>query len=144
MSSSVPTLSLTDFTGSDPARRAAFCEQLLAGLKRYGFIILVDHAIAPAALEHAYALSARFFALPDAVKREYAKGPRGYTPFRTETAVGQKAADLKEFWQIGPERDGEAPRGLTEPPNVWPPEPADFRSSLLSLYRGLQETGRLL
>lgn len=144
MSSSVPTLSLTDFTGSDPARRAAFSARLFAGLQRYGFIILVDHTVAPAAIEHAYELSARFFALPEATKRQYAQGPRGYTPFRTETAVGQQAADLKEFWQIGPERGDGRPRGPTEPLNVWPAEPAEFRSSFLSLYRGLQETGRLL
>jgi hypothetical protein len=58
--------------------------------------------------------------------------------------VGQKAADLKEFWQIGPERAGEQVQGATEPANVWPHEPAEFRSSFLQLYRGLQETGRLL
>lgn len=144
MSSGVPTLSLHDFTGNDPARRAAFSARLFEGLKRYGFIILVDHAVSPAAISHAYDLSARFFALPESVKRQYAKGPRGYTPFRTETAVGQKAADLKEFWQIGPERAGEQVQGATEPANVWPHEPAEFRSSFLQLYRGLQETGRLL
>lgn len=144
MSSGVPTLSLSDFTGSDPSRRAAFSMRLFEGLKRYGFIILVDHTVTPAAIAKAYELSARFFGLPDGVKRQYAHGPRGYTPFRTEKAVGQKAADLKEFWQIGPEREGEPPRGPTEPPNVWPPEPAGFRDTLLPLYRGLQETGRLL
>lgn len=144
MNNGVPTLSLADFTGSDPARRAAFSSRLFEGLKRYGFIILVDHTVSPAAIEHAYDLSARFFALPDTVKRQHAQGPRGYTPFRTEKAVGQNAADLKEFWQIGPEREGEPPRGPTEPPNVWPQQPVDFRTSFLALYRGLQETGRLL
>jgi len=144
MGAAVPTLSLADFTSGDPARRVEFSARLFEGLKRYGFIILVDHAVSPASIEHAYDLSARFFALPDAVKRTYAHGPRGYTPFRTEKAIGHKAADLKEFWQIGPEREGEPPRGPTEPPNVWPDEPAGFRDSFLALYRGLQETGRLL
>jgi len=144
MSSGVPTLSLSDYTGSDPVLRAAFSAQLFEGLKRYGFIILIDHAVTPAAIEHAYDLSSRLFALPDAVKRQYAQGPRGYTPFRTEKALGQQAADLKEFWQIGPEREGKEARGPTEPPNVWPVEPAGFRSDLLALYRELQETGRLL
>ncbi len=100
----VPTLSLADFTGSDPARRDAFCTQLYAGLARYGFIILVDHGVSSQLLARAYSLSAQFFALPEEVKETHVRGPRGYTPLRTETAIGYAAADLKEFWQIGPER----------------------------------------
>jgi isopenicillin N synthase-like dioxygenase len=92
----------------------------------------------------AYEVSAVFFAQPEAVKQEHVQGPRGYTPFRTEKALGHAAADLKEFWQIGPERPAGASRGPTEPPNVWPAAPAHFRATFVALYRGLQETGRHL
>jgi len=144
MNDGVPTLRLTDFTGADPVRRAAFSAQLFAGLTRYGFFILTDHAVAPSLISRAYALSAQFFAQPEAQKRRYVHGPRGYTPFRTETAIGHRAADLKEFWQIGPERAHPVAHSATEPPNVWPERPAGFRDTLLELYHGLQETGRLL
>lgn len=140
----VPTLSLRDFTGSDPSRRDAFCAQLYAGLTRYGFIILVDHGVSTDLLARAYALSVQYFAQPEATKLEQARGPRGYTPFRTETAIGHAAADLKEFWQIGPERARGQSRGPTEPPNVWPAAPDGFRDTFLVLYRSLQETGALL
>lgn len=140
----VPTLSLGDFTGSDPSRRDAFCTQLYAGLTRYGFIILVDHGVSSELLARAYALSERFFALPEAQKRVHARGPRGYTPFRAETALGHAAADLKEFWQIGPERLPRASRDPTEPPNVWPDAPTGFRDTFLALYQRLQQTGSLL
>jgi isopenicillin N synthase-like dioxygenase len=144
MASGVPTLSLADFTLGDAGRRAGFSARLYEGLTRYGFIILVDHGVPVATLDAAYELATRFFAQDEATKLRYANGPRGYTPFRTEKAVGHQAADLKEFWQIGPERgDGEA-RGATEPPNVWPDAPAGFGRTFLGLYGGLQETGRLL
>lgn len=144
MGTGVPTLSLADHSGSDSGKRSAFAARLFEGLRRYGFIVLVDHAVTETLIAHAYDLSARFFALDEATKRRYSRGPRGYTPFRTEKAVGHGAADLKEFWQIGPERGDGLPRGPTEPPNVWPAEPAGFRDTFLALYRGLQETGRLL
>ncbi|MET0281097.1 MAG: 2-oxoglutarate and iron-dependent oxygenase domain-containing protein [Steroidobacteraceae bacterium] len=140
----VPTLSLADYTGKDPSRRDAFCTQLYAGLTRYGFVILVDHGVSQDLLARAYELSAGFFAQPEAVKRDYVRGPRGYTPFRTEKALGHAAADLKEFWQIGPERPAGTSRGPTEPPNVWPAAPAQFRETCLALYRCLQQTGRQL
>lgn len=144
MDSGVPTLSLADFIVGDAVRRERFCARLYEGLTRYGFIILVDHGVTHAVLQRAYALSAQFFAQDEATKLRYARGPRGYTPFRQEKAVGHGAADLKEFWQIGPEREGAPPRGPTEPPNVWPDAPAGFRDTFIALYRGLQETGRQL
>jgi isopenicillin N synthase-like dioxygenase len=144
MSGGVPTLALADFLGGESAKRDAFCTRLYEGLTRYGFIILVDHGVPTQLLASAYELSARFFAQDESTKRRYAQGPRGYTPFRTEKAVGHKAADLKEFWQIGPERAGPTARGPTEPPNVWPDAPEGFRDTFLTLYRALQETGRLL
>lgn len=144
MDEGVPTLSLAEFLAPERARRDAFCASLFEGLRRYGFIVLVDHAVPASLLAEAYALSARFFAQDTATKLAYAHGPRGYSPFRNERALGHAAADLKEFWQIGPEREGEAPRGPTEPPNVWPDVPAGFRPTFLALYRALQETGRLL
>jgi isopenicillin N synthase-like dioxygenase len=140
----VPTLSLAEFTGSDPSRRDAFCARLYAGLTRYGFIILVDHGVSSELLARAYALSAQYFAQPVPTKLEHAHGPRGYTPFRTETAIGHAAADLKELWQIGPERASGQFRGPTEPPNVWPASPPGFRDTFLALYRSLQQTGALL
>ena len=140
----VPTLSLTQFTRGDAAARAAFSDALFAGLTRYGFFILDDHNVDTALLDDAYRLSAEFFALPDAEKRAYANGLRGYTPFGVEHAKGRTIADLKEFWQLGRESyDPDAPDGDFAP-NVWPLKPAGFDVTFKRLFAALDETGRIL
>jgi len=140
----VPELSLQDFTSADPARRAAFADMLMRGLQDYGFFILKDHGVPTELLGRAYALAEAVFALPDATKRRYAAGLRGYTPFGTEHAKDSRHPDLKEFWQIGrePPRDVEIDEDL--PPNVWPAELPDFRSAFLTLFDALDATGRTL
>ena len=140
----VPTLSLTDFTSGDAARRAAFADARFAGLTRYGFFILSDHIVPTDLLDEAYALAAQFFALDEAEKRRFAAGLRGYTPFGTEHAKGRTVADLKEFWQLGRESyDPDAPDGDFAP-NVWPDRPARFAPVFKQLFTALDETGRIL
>lgn len=144
--SGVPTLSLADYTDGDAKARAAFSQALMDSLQRYGFFILKDHPVSVPLLEKAYDLSAAFFAQPEAVKRKYIGGQRGYTPFGIEHAKNNKAADLKEFWQIGPERAAAAGSayGDIAPPNVWPDEPAGFRDTFTKLFAGLQHTGEIV
>ena len=89
-------------------------------------------------------VSARVFALPEAVKRAYVSGQggqRGYVPFGVETAKGAAAHDLKEFWHIGrdlPEGHDHAPYMA---PNVWPAEVARFRDSQTWLFQALDRRG---
>jgi isopenicillin N synthase-like dioxygenase len=145
MAARVPELSLADYLHGDPPVREAFSNALMLGLQRYGFIVLRDHRVASTLIDAAYALTARFFAQPEAVKRCYIAGARGYAPFRTEHARHQTVPDLKEFWQIGPEpSDRGAGRGETEPPNIWPQSPAGFKETFLALFDALQETGRVM
>lgn len=140
---SVPTLSLKAFTAGSPADRAAFSDALMAGLQQYGFIILADHGVSEELLEHAYEHSAEVFALPYAVKRHYAAGMRGYTPFGVEHARDSHLPDLKEFWQIGREpAPGLPPDDF--PPNVWPAEFPAFEKTFSALFSALDETGRVL
>ncbi|HEY9235156.1 MAG TPA: 2-oxoglutarate and iron-dependent oxygenase domain-containing protein [Phenylobacterium sp.] len=140
---SVPTLSLRTFAAGDAAARARFSDDLMRGLQDYGFIILADHGVPEDLLGAAYAQSAEVFALPEAVKRRYAAGMRGYTPFGTEHAKDSTLPDLKEFWQIG--RDA-APGLPAEdfPPNVWPAEAPAFQATFSALFDALDRTGRIL
>ena len=140
---SVPTLSLKDFTEGSPDERAAFSDALMAGLQQYGFIILADHGVSEELLEHAYEHSAEVFALPYAVKRHYAAGMRGYTPFGVEHARDSHLPDLKEFWQIGREPAPGLPAD-DFPPNVWPAEFPAFEKTFSALFAALDETGRVL
>jgi isopenicillin N synthase-like dioxygenase len=142
----VPTLSLADYTDGDAKSREAFSRDLMHGLQRYGFFILKDHPVSVDLLNKAYDLSAAFFAQPEAVKRKYIAGQRGYTPFGVEHAKNNKAADLKEFWQIGPERPEAVgvQYGDIAPPNVWPDKPAGFRETFTKVFDGLQRTGEII
>jgi len=140
----VPELSLAAYQRGEPGAREALSSALMQGLQRYGFIILRDHPVPAALLDAAYDLSVAFFAQTEAVKRNYACGPRGYVPFRTERAKDHAVPDLKEFWQIGPEILAAAENDPTIAPNVWPDSPPRFRETFLALYAALEHTGRLL
>jgi isopenicillin N synthase-like dioxygenase len=144
MQQRVPELSLADYTHGEAAQRETFRTELVRGLKRYGFVTLRDHPVSMQLLDTAYRLSTALFALPEETKQRYVGGPRGYVPFRTERAKNRSVPDLKEFWQIGPERADDESRGPTEPPNLWPAEPAEFKQTFLALFNALQDTGRIV
>ena len=147
MTRRVPTLSHRDFTNGDAAARAAYAQALSRALKDYGFVILKDHGVPTHLLDRAYGLAETLFALPEATKRTWAEGMRGYTPFGTEHAKDSRHPDLKEFWQIGRERTpGDGLPDEDFPANVWPAEAETgldgFRDTFLALYDGLDRTGR--
>lgn len=140
----VPTLSLAAFADGSPADRTAFEAALLAGLKRFGFIILTDHGVPIPLIEQAYALAAELFAWDAATKQRYAMGMRGYTPFGTEHARNSNLPDLKEFWQIGREAPPADAPDRDFPPNVWPESLPAFQSTFVDLFAALDAAGRAL
>jgi isopenicillin N synthase-like dioxygenase len=144
MTDQVSELSLRAYTTGSPAERAAFSDAFMAGLQRHGFIVLKDHGVDVGLLRRAYALAQQTFALPEATKRQYVAGMRGYTPFGVEHAKDTRIADLKEFWQIGhePAADGADPQPF--PTNVWPEEVPDFQPTFQTLFDRLNDTGVVL
>jgi isopenicillin N synthase-like dioxygenase len=142
MTRHAPELSLKDYTAGDTAARAAFSDAFMDGLQSYGFIILKDHGISTDLLARAYGLAQQVFGLPEAAKKQYAAGLRGYTPFGVEHAKDSGHPDLKEFWQIGHDPSPQAPEPF--PPNVWPAETPDFQPTFTALFDALNETGIVL
>jgi isopenicillin N synthase-like dioxygenase len=144
MTDKVAELSLKAYAEGSAAERAAFSRAFMAGLKRHGFVILKDHGVGVNLLRRTYALAREVFDLPGEIKRRYAAGMRGYTPFGVEHAKYTQVADLKEFWQIGhePALDGSDPQPF--PPNVWPAEVPEFRPVFQALFNELNETGVVL
>lgn len=122
----IPTVSLR---GNDVAPAVG------AALREVGFLNLVDHGVTDELIAGAYAAAQDFFARPEAEKRRFtvagALGQRGYTATGGEKAAGAAAADLKEFYQIGPP-EPDAPGG----PNVWPDDA--FRDAVEPLYAALR------
>lgn len=111
-----------------------------------GFAIVSDHGIEADLIARAEAASRAFFALPDEAKRRYhlpgGGGARGYTPFRTEVAVGYDKQDLKEFWHIGRSLPAGNPLEATMPANVWPDEIEGFRETFEALFLAFERAGQ--
>ncbi|WP_114228323.1 MULTISPECIES: isopenicillin N synthase family dioxygenase [Sphingomonas] len=124
--------------------RDAFAQALGRSFEEYGFAVLADHGIPDELIHRAEEKAKAFFALPEDVKRKYKLshgGARGYTPFGIETAKGQTAHDLKEFWHVGRElAQGHQFREVMDD-NVWPSEVPGFKETFLELYDTFDRTG---
>ena len=145
-SSAIPTLDIGRFSDASSQRaRDAFVAELGAAYRQWGFAGIRGHAIDPSLIAEAYAVFARFFALPEEVKRRYhvpgGGGARGYTPFGVETAKGARYSDLKEFWHIGREIPRDSQYAADMPPNLWPAEVPEFREIGYALYTALDALG---
>ncbi len=123
----------------------SFAQKIGASFAHFGFAIVSDHGIDQALLADAYDKARALFALPDDAKRAYhaqgSGGARGYTPFGAESAKGEKAADLKEFWHIG--RDLPVDHAFTRymPPNIWPDEIAGFAATYQQIFAQFDAVG---
>lgn len=144
----VPELSLRAYTDGTDAERGRFISSLWEGFCEYGFVVLRDHPIAVDLLHKAYSLSEQLFGLNEATKLQYVSpaggGQRGYTPFGQEHAKNSKLPDLKEFWHVG--RDLAPSHRLKKffPDNIWPAEIAEFQTIFKSMFRALDDTGRIM
>ena len=144
----VPELSLRAYTHGTVAEKSQFIDQLFDGLKQYGFIILKDHPIELPLLRKAYELSERLFSLSVEFKESYISerggGVRGYTPFGREHAKNSMYPDLKEFWHVGRELAADHPLKKYFADNIWPKEIEEFESVFKSMFRALDDTGRIM
>ncbi|HEY0309695.1 MAG TPA: 2-oxoglutarate and iron-dependent oxygenase domain-containing protein [Luteimonas sp.] len=146
MSATIPTFDIRRFT--DPASdadRDAFVAELGAAYREWGFAGIRGHGIPQSLIGQAYDVFERFFALPDATKRQYhvpgGGGARGYTPFMVETAKDSRYPDLKEFWHVGREIPRDSRHAADMPPNLWPAEVPGFREAAYGLYTALDQLG---
>ena len=140
MSTAVPTLNIQELD-SDTER---FVDALGSTYMQFGFCGISGHGISPSLISESYRQVEAFFALPLADKQKYhipgVGGARGYTALGVETARDSKHPDLKEFWHVGLDLDGEAPHQSLYP-NVWPTEIPGFEPALKQLYAELKGLG---
>lgn len=141
MSHHVPTLDLRRYQTDEKE----FVAQMGAAYREFGFCCFSHHGITENLIDAAYQDFKAFFALPDDVKRNYVTkllpGTRGYTAFKVETAKTSKIADLKEFWHIGREVEGDNPFPDILTPNLWPEGIPTFKKNGLALYGALETVG---
>ena len=124
----------------------AFADKLGTSFKRYGFAVIADHGLDGTVIDAALDDAKAFFALPEAVKRQYHQpgtgGARGLTPFGVEAAKGAAAVDLKEFWHVGRELPEGHPYRKYMRDNVWPTEVEGFREHLYGMFSAMDALGR--
>jgi len=148
MKRQVPTLNLTDYTGSDQIKKEQFINDLKNGLVEYGFIILEGHLVDQSKIDDAYEKFKTFFHLPLETKQKYAKPEykkqRGYIPFGLEQAVVYDHPDLKEFWHVGREIKADHKFSKYYPENVYPEEIENFKEVTREIYEKMDETSKLL
>jgi isopenicillin N synthase-like dioxygenase len=141
----IPVLRLSQFTQGPAREQGEFVEALGRAFQDIGFVGIVGHGIPKTLIDRFYAESKAFFALPERQKRQYEipgmAGQRGYTSFGVEHAKQSDVADLKEFFQIGPEVTDGDPIKNEYPENVRVAERPDFLSTGLELYRAFERAG---
>jgi len=139
--STLPILSLAD-------DKSSFSQAIGDSFRDYGFALVKDHGIHSALIAQGWALTAEFFALPEAEKRSYfipgQGGARGYTPFKTEIAKGASAHDLKEFWHVGRDLPEGHPLAASMAPNIWPTRPEAFRATFEALFAEFDKVGAVI
>ena len=141
----IPSLDLSDFTGNDKVKKQNFVNELGSAYQNIGFVAVKNHGLSDELTAKLYSIVKEFFALPDEIKKKYEipdfSGQRGYVGKGKEHAKGRSTGDLKEFYHIGQEVEGDDPIKVEYPENIWVNELPQFREIGLEVYRKLEQAG---
>jgi isopenicillin N synthase-like dioxygenase len=144
----IPVVDLSDFTGGNKEKKAAFVQQLGKAYEDVGFVAVKNHGIPSQLITEIYEYVQQFFALPLEKKLHYEvpglAGQRGYTSFGREHAKGSEAPDLKEFFQYGQTVEDNDPIQSEYPDNVSVQEIPAFNTTLFNAYRHFEASGASL
>ena len=126
--------------------KQAFSKRLGSSFRETGFAVITGHPVNQAIIDEANDAAKAFFALSKDAKEKYhdAEGgrQRGYTPFGTENAKGQKAADLKEFWHTGRKLPADSKYRATMKDTPVVDEVPEFDAATYAFYTEMDEFGR--
>jgi len=142
---SIPSIDLADYLSGDAGRKAKFVAELGHAYETFGFVSVRNHGISEELVNTYYKMVEDFFALDPATKKAYEipelAGQRGYTSFGREHAKDSKAADLKEFWQLGQTVTDGDPVKNQYPENVIVTEIEGFTEKGVELYKAFESSG---
>ena len=95
---------------SDASLRKSFIKELGYSLENIGFVKITQNKLIENFRLQLYSSVQEFFSLSDNIKKKYEKkelmGQRGYTSKNVEHAKDNKHPDLKEFFQVGMDPQG--------------------------------------
>lgn len=144
----IPSLDLADFTGGDPEKKKAFVAKLGEAYNNIGFVAIKNHGLSDDLQANLYSTIKEFFALDEATKVKYERpelaGQRGYISKGKEHAKGRNTGDLKEFYHVGQEVEGDDKIKEEYPDNIWPQEIPQMEEVTLTAYRTLENTGKMM
>ena len=142
----IPTLDLSDFTHGNAEQRLAFVRDLGAAYREIGFAAISGHGVSPSLIDSMYEEAEQFFALPSEIKMSHEhpehNRQRGFVSFGTEHAKDSKAADLKEFWQVGQTNIPQGSDPADYPPNADVAECPELSPKSNELFQALEGVGR--
>lgn len=132
---------------ADPRGEAVIAATIGRACREIGFFYVVNHAIAPAVVDGAFAQSRRFFAQPEqdklAVFHKNSKSLAGYEPLCAQSLDQVSAPDLKESYYCSfdlPENHRHVVAGLRSyGANQWPLGLPGFREAMLGYLSGVTE-----
>jgi isopenicillin N synthase-like dioxygenase len=125
---SLPLIDVSELKRADLRACRTIVDALGETARTYGFFRICGHGIDPDLIEATYAMAERFFARPEAEKRNYYIGRspnhRGYVPFSEKGHYADEVQRNYEAFDLGietPWEDLGSRRGrLLVGPNVWP------------------------
>lgn len=142
----IPSVDLSDFLSGDEGLKKQFVSDLGKAYEEIGFVAVRNHSIPNELIDNLYDLNAKFFGLPEDVKKKYEieeiAGQRGYTSFGKEHAKGKTAGDLKEFWHFGQFVEDDEKRRAEYPENVNVEELPEYLPVGKKAYQTFENTGR--
>jgi isopenicillin N synthase-like dioxygenase len=155
----VPVIDISGFAEGGAGARAAITTEVSSALSEIGFLVLRGHGVSPTTISALRQSAWRFFDLPLLEKkrsRKPMKGAwRGYVTAEDENLSymqnEESPPDLKEFFGFGQFDYGDDTyyrqsfADVAFPPNIWPEQPVDFKSTAMRFYREMEGlTERLL
>ena len=144
----IPQADLNEFLSDEPARKAAFVQQIGEAFQEIGFLALKGHFLDAVLQEQLYREIRNFFELPPEIKSSYevkdGGGQRGYTGFGKEHAAGRTVGDLKEFWHFGQDLENKPFLKDNYPDNLNVKELENFNSVGNLVFLKLEETAKVV
>lgn len=138
---SIPVIDMGPLAGGGDAAIAAVGQALLHAAQTVGFFYVRNHGVPDALIDRTYALSRRFFALPEAAKQRVRINAihRGFLAIGGARMYETARVDLKESFIWGPELGPDDPDvAAGKPlmgPNQWPAELPEL-APVLTDYSG--------
>src|SRR6185436_4799309 len=149
---SVPVIDIAPFTQGGEAGKRKVADEVRRACEEIGFFTISGHGVSEALIAETRQHALDFFARPMAAKREIERPPskisRGYSWVGDRGlaySLGDKSPpDLQESFAMGP-IDPAPPEIVGTPAeqaffhrNMWPSQPARFRTAFESCYREME------